>query len=330
MLRKAVLAAIRSRQGQWVSGEALSQELGVSRTSVWKIIKSLQGEGYVIETSPKKGYLLSEIPDILSAAEVKSGLQTELFGREHFYYFADIDSTNNYAKKLAAQDYPEGTLVIAETQSAGRGRRGRTWDSKPGQGIYMSLILRPSLPLNELSRITLFIAVAIADTLRNHLGLKPGIKWPNDLLIEGRKISGILTEAVTDMDGIEFIITGIGLNVNQLKEDFPEDFRHTATSVRAEMGHNVSRIPLLQDLLLQLEKRYQQLLSGGFADILDNVRELSTVIGKDIKMDSINGVSQARAIDIDNNGFLMVRDAMGNIHHLMSGEVFLHNPPDEG
>ncbi len=193
----------------------------------------------------------------------------------------------------------------------------------------MSLILRPPLPLNELSRVTLFIAVAIADTLQSHLGLEPGIKWPNDILIKERKISGILTEAVTDMDGIEYIVTGIGLNVNQLREDFPEEFRQTATSVLEEVGHHVPRIPLLQELLLQLEKRYQQLLRGGFADILEKVRELSTVIGKDIKLDGIKGVSYARAIDIDNNGFLMVRDAMGNIHQIMSGEVFLHHPADE-
>lgn len=326
MRRETILSTMREKLGQWVSGEALSQELGVSRTSVWKQVKALQAQGYTIETSPKKGYRLAVVPDILSPAEVQPRLATQLFGQQHYYYFDEIDSTNNHAKKLAAQNYPEGTLVITEKQSAGRGRRGRTWDSKPGQGIYMSLILRPSLPLNELSRITLFIAVAIVDTLKNHSGLNPGIKWPNDILIEGRKISGILTEAVTDMDGIEYIITGIGLNVNQFKADFAEEFRHTATSIREETQQIVPRIPLLQELLFNLERRYQQMLGGGFADILDEVRSLSTVIGRDIKMDGIQGVTSGRAIDIDNNGFLMVRDANGNIHNVMSGEVFVKDP----
>lgn len=321
-VREAVLEAIREGQGQWVSGETLSKGLNVSRTTIWKQIKTLQAEGYAIESSPKKGYRLSIFPDILSPEEVREGLQTKVFGQEHYYYFKEIDSTNNYAKHLAADGYPEGTVVIAEGQSSGRGRRGRQWHSDPGQGIFMSLILRPPLPANELSRINMVIAAAIVDTLKE-MGIKSGIKWPNDVLVNGRKISGILTEAITDMDGIEYIVTGIGLNVNTLIEDLPEEFRSIATSVRAEIGHVVSRVQLLQMLLLQLEKPYQQLISGGFTEILEKVRSLSLVIGRDIKFDSVNGITHGRAIDIDNNGFLVVRDIMGNIHHVMSGEILL-------
>lgn len=321
-LRDAVLAAIRESQGQWVSGEALSQRLQVTRTTIWKQVKTLQAEGYSIDTSPKKGYRLSSLPDILSPDEVGGGLHTEVFGRKHYFYFQEIDSTNNYAKQLAAEGYPEGTIVIAEQQSAGRGRRGRQWHSEPGQGIFISLILRPALPLNELSRITMFIAVAIVETL-NRFGIKSGIKWPNDVLINGRKISGILTEAVTDMDGIEYVVTGIGLNVNNLIEDFPEEFRCIATSVQEEAGRFISRVELLQELLLQLETGYCQLLSGGFSEILEKVRSLSLVIGRDIKFDNGNGITSGRAIDIDNNGFLTVRDSMGNIHSVMSGEILL-------
>lgn len=319
-IREAVIRAIRERQGQWVSGEALSQSLNVSRTTIWKQIKMLQSEGYAIESSPKKGYRLSTFPDILSPEEVRGGLQTSAFGQEHYFYFREIDSTNNYAKQLAAEGYAEGTLVVAEQQSAGRGRRGRQWHSEPGQGIFMSLILRPKLPVKELSRITMFIAVAIVETL-NGVDIKSGIKWPNDVLVNGRKIAGILTEAVTDMDGIEYIVTGIGLNVNTLIEDFPEEFRSIATSVREEAGCVFPRVELLQALLLHLEKHYQKLIAGGFNEILEKVRNLSLVIGHDIKIDSVNGISNGRAIDIDNNGFLMVRDAMGNIHHIMSGEI---------
>jgi BirA family biotin operon repressor/biotin-[acetyl-CoA-carboxylase] ligase len=234
-LREAVLGAIREEQGQWVSGERLSMSLKVSRTTIWKQIKILQSEGYAIESSPKKGYRLSMIPDILSPEEVKDGLQTQLFGREHYYYFKEIDSTNNYAKTLAADGHPEGTVVIAESQSSGRGRRGRQWYSDSGQGIFLSLILRPPLPVNELSRINMAIALAIVDALQE-VGIKSGIKWPNDILIKDRKIAGILTEAITDMDGIEFIVSGIGLNVNTLIEDFPAELRPIVTSVREEAG----------------------------------------------------------------------------------------------
>lgn len=321
-VREAVLRAIREAQGQWVSGESLSQNLNVTRTTIWKQIKTLYSEGYAIESSPKKGYRLSILPDILSPEEVKGELQTKVFGQEHYFYFKEIDSTNNFAKKLAAEGYPEGTVVIAERQTAGRGRRGRQWQSEPGQGIFMSLILRPVLPVKELSRITLIIAVAIVDTL-NEVGIKSGIKWPNDVLINGRKIAGILTEAVTDMDGIEYIVTGVGLNVNTLTQDFPEEFRSIATSVQEEAGRLIPRVELLRGLLLQLENRYQQLISGGFSEILEKVRSLSIVIGRDIQIDSVNGITSGRAIDIDNNGFLMVRDAMGNIHHVMSGEILL-------
>ncbi len=319
-VREAVLGAIREGQGQWVSGGTLSKGLKVSRTTIWKQIKILQSEGYAIESSPKRGYRLSIFPDILSTEEVEEGLETQVFAREHYYYFKELDSTNNYAKKLAADGHPEGTVVIAESQSSGRGRRGRQWYSDPGQGIFISLILRPPLPVNELSRINMVIALAIVDTLKE-LGIQSGIKWPNDVLIKGRKIAGILTEAITDMDGIEFIVTGIGLNVNTLIEDFPEELRGITTSVREEAGRIVSRVQLLQILLLQLEQRYQQLISGGFTEILEKVRSLSLVIGRDIKIHQVSGITDGRAIDIDNNGFLLVRDGLGNIHHLMSGEV---------
>ncbi|MGI6421591.1 MAG: biotin--[acetyl-CoA-carboxylase] ligase [Syntrophomonadaceae bacterium] len=321
-LREAVLGAIREEQGQWVSGERLSMSLKVSRTTIWKQIKILQSEGYAIESSPKKGYRLSMIPDILSPEEVKDGLQTQLFGREHYYYFKEIDSTNNYAKTLAADGHPEGTVVIAESQSSGRGRRGRQWYSDSGQGIFLSLILRPPLPVNELSRINMAIALAIVDALQE-VGIKSGIKWPNDILIKDRKIAGILTEAITDMDGIEFIVSGIGLNVNTLIEDFPAELRPIVTSVREEAGRMVSRVHLLQILLLKLEQRYQQLISGAFTEILEQVRTLSLVIGRDITIKQLGGITEGRAIDIDNNGFLLVRDGQGNIHHLMSGEVLL-------
>lgn len=318
--REAVLAAIKERRGEWVSGEALSRILKVTRTTIWKQVKTLQAEGYAIESSPKKGYRLAALPDILSPEEVLRGLKTEVFGKEHYFYLKEIDSTNNYAKKLAAQGYPEGTLVIAERQTAGRGRRGRQWHSEPGQAIFMSLILRPVLPIKELSRITLFIAVAVVDTLER-FGIKSGIKWPNDVLINGRKIAGILTEAVTDMDGIEYIVTGIGLNVNNRIADFPEEFRGIATTMREEAGHSISRVEVLQEFLWQLERGYRQMISGGFGGILAKVRSLSLVIGRDIKIDSVNGITTGRAIDIDNNGFLMVRDSEGNIHNVMSGEI---------
>ncbi len=320
-MRERVLTALREKLGLWVSGEALGQELEVTRTTIWKQVKTLQSEGYMIETSPRKGYRLAALPDMLSGEEVKPALKTRVFARDHYFYFREIDSTNDYAKELATQDYPEGTVVLAEGQRAGRGRRGREWHSKECQGIYLSVILRPALPLKELSRVTLFITWAVVETLQGQFGLKPGIKWPNDILINGRKIAGILTEAAIDMDGIDYIVVGIGLNVNQLEQDFPEELRDRATSVQREIKRAVHRVGLLQELLLRLETGYQQLLAGDFEQILKKVRSLSLVIGHDIEVDGVNGAIQGKAIDIDDDGFLMLRDPQGEIHRIISGEV---------
>ncbi len=324
-MRKKVLTALRDKQGHWVSGEALALELDVTRTAIWKQIKVLRAEGYVVDTSPGKGYCLSALPDILTEEQVQFGLTTQVFAQEHYFYFREIGSTNDYAKKLASQGYPDGTLVLAEKQTAGRGRRGREWHSGHYQGIYFSLILRPALALREIFRVTPFIALAIAETLQELFGLEPGIKWPNDVLISGRKVAGILTEAATNMDGIDYIIIGIGLNANQQIRDFPEDIRHRATSIREEIKRPVKRVELLQRLLLQLELRYRQLLSGEYNEIIERVRSLSLVIGHDIEVDNGAGKMRGKAIGIDDNGILLLRDPQGNIHNIISGEVLI--PP---
>jgi len=322
-LRTEILSALRQNIGEWVSGEILSERLNVSRTTIWKELKKLQTGGYLIESSTKNGYRFIATPDIVSPEEVLPGLRTDRFGKEHYLYFREIDSTNNYARKLAAEDYPEGTVVVADRQSAGRGRRGRTWYSPEGEGLYLSLILRPRIPLKDLSRLSLVAAAALATTLEEELGLLPQIKWPNDILIKGRKVAGILNEAVTDMDGIEYIVTGIGINVNIRADEFPEDFRAPATSLQQELGHTCSRVGLVQGLLYYLEREYEKVVSGDFSPILDKVRKISSVIGKQVRLDDINGVLVGKAIDIDHNGFLCVLDEKGVTHTVMSGEIIL-------
>ena len=320
-LREAVLAALKEKKGEWVSGEALSESLKVSRTAVWKHIKTLLAEGYEIESSPKKGYRISAPADLLSPEEVWPGLATKVFGRQEYFYYREIDSTNKRARVLASEGYAEGTVVVAEMQTAGRGRRGRSWFSPANQGIYVSVILRPLLPLKEISRVSLVAAVAVAATLELELNLQPRIKWPNDVLIDNKKISGILSEAVTDMDGVEYIVVGIGLNINNQIQDFPADLRTPPTSALAEHGRPNSRIKVLQGLLLHLENYYQQLLAENFAMTLDKAKSLSMVIGQEVRLDTVNGFTLGKAIDIDDSGFLLVRDQEGTIHTVMSGEI---------
>ncbi|MDD4802871.1 MAG: biotin--[acetyl-CoA-carboxylase] ligase [Syntrophomonas sp.] len=321
--RDAVLNALKQNSGQWLSGQKLCEILKVSRTTVWKQIKQLQAEGYSIQSSPKKGYQLSTHVDLLSPEEVCTGLTTKVLGRKDYFYYQQIDSTNNQARHLAAQGYPEGTLVIAEMQTEGRGRRGRTWYSPSGQGIYLSVILRPALPLKDISRVSLVTAVAVAETIKTEYNVSPCIKWPNDILINNRKIAGILSEAVTDMDGIEYIVAGIGLNINNSVQDFPSDFPIAATSARAEFDRYASRIQVLQTLLQHLEEHYFNLLNGCFAPTLERFKDMSMVIGQKLRLDTINGFITGQAIDIDENGFLLVCDHSGSIHTIMSGEISL-------
>ncbi|HWQ76750.1 MAG TPA: biotin--[acetyl-CoA-carboxylase] ligase [Syntrophomonas sp.] len=320
-IRTTVLQALKERKGEWISGEALSGKLDVSRTMVWKHVKQLQGSGYEIESSSRKGYRLVACPDVLSPDEVKDGLTTDLLGRGEYFYYSSIDSTNNQARTLAAEGYAEGTVVVADTQTEGRGRRGRNWYSPAGQGIYISLILRPQMPLKEIPRISLMIAVAVAETLEKELALPARIKWPNDILINGRKVAGILSEAVTDLDGIEFVVAGIGLNINNPMRDFPNDFRTDPTSVLAETKQPASRVQILQSLLASLEKYYFILQQGNFTDILQRGRQLSMVIGQRVSLEDGGRLVSGRAVDIDENGFLVVCDATGENHTIFSGEI---------
>ncbi len=258
--------------------------------------------------------------DLLSADNVCPGLNSKYFAR-NYYYFREIDSTNLKAQELAASGAPEGTVVVAETQTAGRGRRGRNWYSPEGQGIYVTVVLRPALPLHEVSRISQVAAVAVAETLQEELKLPARIKWPNDILIKGKKIAGILSEASIRKDHIQYVVTGIGLNINNRIEEFPDDLRTAPTSARAENHIIISRVQVLQGLLSRFEKHYDQLLQGGFNDILIRGRSLSQDIGRRVKFDTPDGYRIGQAIDLDEDGSLLVKDDFGTVHTVISGEI---------
>ncbi|MEQ8201208.1 MAG: biotin--[acetyl-CoA-carboxylase] ligase [Syntrophomonadaceae bacterium] len=320
-LRRAILNTLKENPGAWVSGEALSDSLNVSRTAIWKQIKHLLDEGYEIESAPKKGYRMRSTPDLLSPDEVCADLATAVFGQQDYFYFREIDSTNNYARDAAREGVPEGTIVVAEMQTAGRGRRGRGWFSPSRQGIYMSIILRPDMPLPQLARIPLVAAVALAETIRAAVGLDARIKWPNDILVNNKKIAGILSEAVADMDGIDYVVVGFGLNFSNDPGEFPPDLRMPATSVQAEGSRPFSRVGLMQDLLYNLEQSYQQLLAGNFDTVLAKARELSMVIGQNVRLETNQGHIIGKAIDLNENGYLVVVGRGGSVQTVMSGEI---------
>ena len=207
-----LLLYLKEKRENWVSGELLSDELGVSRAAVWKHVRKLREEGYVIKSSPRKGYCFSKTSDLLLPNEIRDGLDTRTFGKRNIDYFMEIDSTNMRAKDLAAEGAPEGTVVIAEKQTKGRGRKGRSWHSPLGHGIYTSLILKPAMSPSGAPRITLMTAVAIAEALLSLVHLEVRIKWPNDIIVNGKKLAGILTEISTEMDAVNYIVVGVGIN----------------------------------------------------------------------------------------------------------------------
>ncbi len=321
--KEQLLSYLREKIGEWVSGEIISTKIGVSRSAIWKHIRTLREEGYVIESSSKKGYLLTSKSNRLFANEIPDGLNTEIFGKRGIHYFREIGSTNVKAKELAAGGAPEGTLVISEMQTQGRGRKGRSWFSHPGGAICASLILRPTIPPSEAPTITLLTGVAVAEALRSLMPLEALIKWPNDILINGKKLAGILTEISTEMDAIDYVVVGIGLNVNIPLESFPEDIREIATSILIEKGSHFPRIDIIRAILHCFEKYYKQLKQIGFEPIIKQWKALSDMIGRQVTVDMMGRKCTGRVEEIDNDGTMILKDEQGTLHRIFSGDVAL-------
>ncbi|MDL1967568.1 MAG: biotin--[acetyl-CoA-carboxylase] ligase [Deltaproteobacteria bacterium] len=318
-----LLLYLKKNQGNWVSSELISNNLSVSRSAIGKHIGKLKKEGYVIESSPKKGYLFSEASDPITADEIKEGLCTKVCGKQNIIYLKETDSTNTRAKELAAHGASEGTLVIAEKQTNGRGRRGRSWFSPPGDGIYFSLILRPAISPNETPRITLMTAVVLAETLISLMKLKLRIKWPNDILVNEKKLAGILTEISTEMDAVNYIVVGLGLNVNTLFENSSQEIKKSATSILIETGNRTSRVKLIQKFLKLYEQYYDMFKKNNFEPIMNRWRQLADIIGKQIKVDVVGETHIGEVVDVDNDGVLILKDDQGKLQRIFSGDVTL-------
>ncbi|WP_027718393.1 biotin--[acetyl-CoA-carboxylase] ligase [Desulfovirgula thermocuniculi] len=328
-MRDKILELLKQGQPEYVSGEAICQRLGVSRTAVWKHIQSLRSMGYEIEAVTNAGYRLIGVPDRLYPAEIGWGLKTSFMGR-HVHYCERLDSTNRLARELAARGVPEGTLVVAEEQTGGRGRLGRGWFSPYAKGIWCSLILRPSLSPLDAPPLTMLAAVAVAEALQRAAGLKPGIKWPNDLLAGGRKLCGILTELDAEVEKVNHLIVGIGVNVNIAPGEFPPDLAETATSVLAVTGRRASRVRLLQEMLAALEYWYLRWQKEGFSPVLSRWKEYSVTLGRAVLVTSHRESYEGWAEDVDESGSLILRLPGGQRQKICSGEVSLRPLHDQG
>lgn len=301
-----------------LSGEALAAGLGLSRAAVWKRVHRLKALGYAIEGSPRRGYRLLGLPDKLLPPEITQGLRARYL-KGPIHHFETLPSTNDLAKELGSREAPEGTLVVAESQSRGRGRLGREWDSPPGLGLYVSLLLRPPLPPTEMPRITLTVAVAVVRALKRATGVAPGIKWPNDLLVDGKKVGGVLTEMETESDRIRHLVVGLGLNVNN--REFPPPLHLTATSLALAAGSTFSRRLILQAWLEEFEALYDLFLNQDFPVILEEWRQYNVTLGQRVTVRQGPREISGLALEVAGDGALLVRQKTGEIVRVTSGEI---------
>jgi BirA family biotin operon repressor/biotin-[acetyl-CoA-carboxylase] ligase len=323
-LREKLLEVFTRAEGEFVSGQKLSEVLGCSRTAVWKHIEDLRKEGYELEAIRRKGYRIMIKPEKITSNEIQLGLKTEYIGRT-IHYEETVNSTQKIAHKLAYDGANEGTIVVAEEQIAGRGRLDRIWHSPKYTGVWMSVILRPSIPLGQAPQLTLLTAVSVAQAIQETTGLEPEIKWPNDILINGKKSVGILTELQAEADRINSIIIGIGLNVNQAESDFPDDIRAKATSLSIEAGVKINRAELIQALLVKLEKLYEEYLRSGFYPIKLLWEAYAVSIGKVITATTLKGKVTGFAKGITDEGVLMIEDEQGSIHYIHSADIEINS-----
>ncbi len=314
MLSK-ILYALKSHDG-YISGEEISGSLNISRAGIWKYIQELRGQGYEIIAVPHLGYQLASSPDKLFPEEIKFKLGTKFIGKS-VQYFDTLDSTMDEAFRLGMAGAEEGTVICAEGQHKGRGRLGRNWASPKGKGVYVSVLLRPKLQPVMVPQLTLLCAVAVAEAIRSATGVDVAIKWPNDLLVNHKKIVGILTEMSAEIDRVNFVVIGIGINVNTTASQLPSH----ATSLRQETQKSLSRVEILQEVLRRIEYWYLRFQEEGFAPILKEWKEFSATIGRNVRVADAKQVIDGKAIGIADDGGLLIKSHAGVIIKKMAGDV---------
>ncbi len=318
MYKDKILNLLRASQSGFVSGEELARKTGISRTMVWKHMKALERDGFGIEAVPSQGYRITLEPDLLLLADIKRELKTRVIGRT-VLLFPEVASTNTLAMELAAKGTAEGTVVIAETQTGGKGRLGRKWLSPKGN-LYFSVVLRPAVPLQKAPLITLMGATAVAAAVKNVCAVPAGIKWPNDVLVAGRKVSGLLTEMSAEQDRIRHIVLGIGINVNMDTSGLPPDLRAGTTTLAAEAGRRINRTALLQEVLRGLELRYRSFLTKP-AEVIEAWKRENVTLGKQVAVAGAGATIEGTAQGIDEEGRLVIEQADGLLHSVAAGDV---------
>ncbi|MEG3225401.1 MAG: biotin--[acetyl-CoA-carboxylase] ligase [Methanobacteriales archaeon Met13] len=318
MIKKKILKILYKKKGMYLKEEEVTSHTGITAEELQTEIESLKSDGYLIDSSPSEGYRLLKSPNLLLPYELQRELRTEYIGR-NIHYFPEVDSTNEVAKKLAEEGAVEGTLIIAESQSRGRGRHGKRWLSPEG-GVWMTIILRPNIPPVKAPHLTLLTGVAVAQTLKNEFQLDVGIKWPNDILIGDKKVCGILTEAAADQGELNYVVVGIGIDLNVDLELFPPKLREGATSLQFELEKEVYGVELVQIFLKNFEDIYEKFKEDKFPEILSQWRQLSKTIGKNVEIHKRGRVVHGEAVGITKDGFLILELKDETLRKVLSGE----------
>ena len=319
-MQTKILQILKAAGNRCISGEEIASQIGVTRTAIWKRIQELRNIGYDIESVSRNGYVLKGIPDLLLPVEIHDGLKIKLIGKE-IIYFDDIASTNNEAKRLALQGAADGTVVVSEAQGGGKGRLSRSWFSPKAKGIWFSTILRPDFLPQDAPKCTLLAAVSIVRAVRK-FGINVGIKWPNDILYNGKKLVGTLTEMNAEMERINYVVVGTGINVNIAPDDFPDEIKDIATSLSIIKGEKLSRQDLFREILTAMEDLYFDVQENGFSAMLDEWREYSVTLGQEV---NVIGVGEhesfsGKAVDIDDDGALLI-NVSGTVRKVLAGDV---------
>lgn len=317
-MRSKILSILRNQKG-YVSGQELCEKFGVSRTAVWKAINLLKEEGYEIEAVPNKGYHIVACPDVILAEEVKSRLQTKWVGKD-VKYFEMINSTNTKAKQLAEEGASHGTLVIADEQNRGKGRRGRQWNTPPGTAIAMTLVVRPQMRPEKVSMLTLIMGLAVASACNQLPGVHSEIKWPNDIIADGKKICGILTEMSAELNAIHYLVIGVGINVNMLS--FPEEIKDIATSLALITGRKVNRAEVIQLCMQYFEKYYEEFQkTEDMSVLMEPYNKLLVNCGQEVRVLEPGNEYTGISMGINEQGRLLVKKEDNTLEAVYSGEV---------
>ena len=314
-MNKTIIQMLIDSDSEYVSGQNISDKLGITRAAVWKRISKLKELGFEIESVTKKGYKLLSYPDILNKELIEIGMKSDFIGHS-VEVLESVDSTNDYAKKKA-KELVDGSVIISLEQVKGKGRRGRSFHSGKGDGIYLSIILKPGFEPAKAPFITSIAGAALVNTF-NKFNIQTKVKWPNDVLINGKKVAGILTEMSADMEFIEYIVLGVGINVSGL--EFPNELKNIATSLKLE-GYDVKKLSIIWQFIYEFELLYNLYLNENTSEVVNILRNNSSVLGKQINVHYMNEIESAIAVDINNQGALIIKTQEGEVKELSSGEI---------